>query len=44
MRTANVREFEGAELLVSTMEEQGSTSTVVAMVGCMFSLVVMLWA
>lgn len=47
MKTVNVsefeREFESADLL-SSMQEQGSTSTLVAMVGCMLSLFVMLCA
>jgi hypothetical protein len=43
MKTADAREFESADQL-SSAQDQGSTGPVVAMVGCMLSLLMMLFA
>jgi hypothetical protein len=43
MTTANAREFESADL-ESSIEDHGSTGSMVAMVGCAVSLLLMLWA
>jgi hypothetical protein len=44
MKTANVRERESADLQSSSTQDGGATSSFVAMVGCVLSLVVMLCA
>ena len=44
MKTANVKELESADLQSSSMQDQGSTGSFVAMVGCVLSLLMMLCA
>ena len=41
MKTANISEFESADELLSSIQDPDSTSTFVAMVGCMASLLLM---